>query len=358
MNTSPSTPPRPPRDNGRRPRETTTTTGMSPQKSKQKNHHDNNNGVENITRGMEAVTSRSKATDTPMQVREKILQRTRKNKIEILLGNDASTTANQLAISFGRSGVDEYHVACLHYLSQMRGESMTLIYEEITKSQEYVTDNPRSINEIIEELAHEAFESSTDESLNKMAEGMIDDGSDNNIDFVDMDDGSDNNIDFVYLDYEHGLSEFMTPGTDPTVEKDDVVGEGGEEDDDDDDDDEDFPEEYLYKRIDPHRIPSMTPDDKPLPNDQNSTHLITEILFASSAITDLYNMFKDVEDICNTLLALAIEEAKYLDSLDLNTVKPEEIERAYDYYVCTFMELVGAIGNRGQDLSKKIMPWL
>ena len=114
MNTSPSTPPRPPRDNGRRPRETTTTTGMSPQKSKQKNHHDNNDGdVENITRGLQAVTSPSKATDTPMQVREKILKRTRKNKIEILLGNDASTTANQLAISFGRSGVDEYHVACL-----------------------------------------------------------------------------------------------------------------------------------------------------------------------------------------------------------------------------------------------------
>ena len=199
MNTSPSTPPRPPRDNGRRPRETTTTTGMSPQKSKQKNHHGNNDGdVENITRGLQAVTSPSKATDTPMQVREKILKRTRKNKIEILLGNDASTTANQLAISFGRSGVDEYHVACLHYLSQMRGESMTLIYEEITKSQEYVTDNPRSINEIIEALAHEAFESSTDESLNKMAEGMIDYGSDNNIDFVDMDDGRDNNIDFVH----------------------------------------------------------------------------------------------------------------------------------------------------------------
>ena len=149
MNTSPSTPPRPPRDNGRRPRETTTTTGMSPQKSKQKNHHGNNDGdVDHITRGLQAVTSPSKATDG---------------------------------------------------------------------------------------------------------------------DFVYTDDGSDNNIDFVHLDYEYGLSEFMTPGTDPNVEKDDVVGEGGEEDDDDDDNDEDFPEEYSYKRIDPHQISSMTPDDKPLP---------------------------------------------------------------------------------------------
>ena len=66
MNTSPSTPPRPPRDKGRRPRQTTTTTGMSPQKSKQKNHHDNNNGVENITRGLQAVTSPSKASHIAM----------------------------------------------------------------------------------------------------------------------------------------------------------------------------------------------------------------------------------------------------------------------------------------------------
>ena len=152
--------------------------------------------------------------------------------------------------------------------------------------------------------------------------------------------------DYVGLDYEHDLSSFISNDPDPFQEIEDVIDEEEEEVDVDYADDD-----YSFKRIPPSHPSASIP--KPNPHEQNSTHLITKYLFASVAILTLFERFEDVSYICNQLLALAIEEAKYLDSLDLTIVTEEEIERAYEYYVYKFMELVGAIGNRGQNLSKK-----
>ena len=92
----------------------------------------------------------------------------------------------------------------------------------------------------------------------------------------------------------------------------------------------------------------------PEPHTENPSHLITKHMFAMQKILTLFDDYKDDSDsIENKLLRLTIKEMKFIDNLNLAKATEEEIQRAYNYFITQFMQVVGKIGNRGERLSRK-----